>query len=197
MNKYSSSTSFIDLLFNLLLVFVSLFVLSFILINPQSEQNKIDPNAAFLITISWPGSLNDDVDLWVEDPRGNLVFFNRKEAGLMYLDRDDLGREREVITNDDGAVISVEKNQETVIVRGSMSGEYTINIYMYSKIGDGPVPVMVQVLKINPFAVIHEETIILKEDSEEKTVIKYSLDKDGLVVAKSHAFNSLVKRGRR
>ena len=33
----------------------------------------------------------DDIDLWVKAPDGNTVSFVRKEAGLMNLEKDDLG----------------------------------------------------------------------------------------------------------
>ena len=46
----------------------------------------------FLITVFWPDNLEDDVDIYVEDPAGNLVWFKSREPGLMHLDRDDLGK---------------------------------------------------------------------------------------------------------
>jgi hypothetical protein len=192
--KYGSSTSFIDLLFNLLLVFVSLFILSFILINPEIRDKKMDPNAEFLITMVWPGDLVDDVDLWVEDPEGNVVFFGRKEAGLMHLDRDDVGTARDEIRNQDGEVIRVEQNQEVVTIRGYMEGEYVTNIFAYTKKDDTPIPVTVQILKINPFDVVSEKTMFLDRLGQELTVSRFVVDSDGLVVSKNNIPKKLVGR---
>ena len=33
----------------------------------------------------------DDIDLYVQDPTGKLVWYNQKEVGLMTLERDDRG----------------------------------------------------------------------------------------------------------
>ena len=192
--RYGSATSFIDLLFNLLLVFVSLFILSFVLINPQVEDKKLDPNAEFLITIVGPGDLHDDVDLWVEDPQGNVVFFNRQEAGLMHLDRDDVGRSRDEVKNSDGELIRVEQNQEVVTVRGFIPGEYVVNTFMYAKTSEYPTPVTVQIMKINPFQIVHEETITLEREGAERTVSRFTLDGDGLVVDKNNLPKTLTRR---
>ena len=64
--NYSCNTSFLDLLFNMLLAFACLFVLAFALIN----QNKKTPDvkASYLITFTWPKELDNDVDAYVEDP---------------------------------------------------------------------------------------------------------------------------------
>jgi hypothetical protein len=197
-SKYGSSTSFIDLLFNLLLVFVSLFILSFILINPVVENDGIIiPNAEFLITVTWPGDLHDDIDLWAEDPQGNVVYFNRKEAGLMHLDRDDVGDYGDEITNENGEIVRVEQNQEIITIRGYISGEYVVNIFMYSKFSkEVPVPVTVQILKINPFQVVHEETIVLSKNGEERTISRFTLDSGGLVIHKNTLQKPLTRRWR-
>lgn len=63
MSKYSSSTSFIDLLFNLLLAFVCLFILSFLLVNPQKDSGKIDPSVEFMIIASRDDDSRNDIDL--------------------------------------------------------------------------------------------------------------------------------------
>jgi hypothetical protein len=74
---------FTNLLFNALLGFVVMFALAFLLINPIAKSGAIDPKAEFLITLAWANG----VDLYVEDPAGNLVWFRSREAGLMHLDR--------------------------------------------------------------------------------------------------------------
>lgn len=131
-SKYSSTISFIDLAFNLLICFVCLFSVAFLVMSKKIEKDKkINAKAEFLITVTWPDEIYDDVDTWVEDPLGNIVSFNRREQGLMHLDRDDLGHRNDKITLKDGTVIEFKENREIVTVRGIVPGEYVVNAHMY------------------------------------------------------------------
>ena len=104
--NYSCGTSFLDLLFNMLLAFVALFVLSFALIQTQSNKNNnnAEVKAEFLVTVTWSGEIDADVDTYVEDPLGNLVFFRAREVQLMNLERDDVGFANDVIQTSSGPV---------------------------------------------------------------------------------------------
>ena len=113
--------AFTDLLFNALLSFVVMFVLAVLLINPVAKSGAVDPKAEFLITLTWPEGRREDVDLYVEDPAGELVWFRSREAGLMHLDRDDLGERNDMIEVS-GRRIANPLNQETVSIRGILPG---------------------------------------------------------------------------
>ena len=117
----------------------------------------------------------------------------------MHLDRDDVGQIKDQVRNKNGKIIRVEQNQETVTVRGFISGQYIVNVMLYSKLPSDshPIPVTVQVLKINPFGVVHEETIILRSRGEERTISRFFLDNDGLVIRKSKQSKSLIRKFRR
>ena len=41
--------------------------------------------------MAWPDNHPDDFDIFVQDPLGNMVWYRRREAGFMLLDRDDRG----------------------------------------------------------------------------------------------------------
>ena len=41
--------------------------------------------------MDWPDNHPDDLDLMVQDPRGNVAWYRHKEAGFLTLDRDDRG----------------------------------------------------------------------------------------------------------
>ena len=98
--KYNSNLSFVDLLFNMLLGFIVLFVIAFILINPPDPNKKVDPKAEFLITMDWPDHAKQDIDLWlkVEPILGNPIFagFSTQQNKYAHLDRDDLGDKTDV-----------------------------------------------------------------------------------------------------
>ena len=90
--NYGSHTSFLDLLFNSLLAFVGFFILTLMYIKENEDKSPVDqPKVEFLITLTWPAGNDDDIDLWLVDPLDSIVYFGRKEDGLMHLDRDDVG----------------------------------------------------------------------------------------------------------
>ena len=89
--RYRSSFGFIDLLFNLLIGFVFLFMLAFMLINPVAKKETIKPKAEYFIILEWDGEKPYDLDLWVKDNLGHVVSFRRPDDALIHLERDDLG----------------------------------------------------------------------------------------------------------
>ena len=179
--RYHSNLPFVDLLFNVLIGFVFLFIISFLLINPIAKRADIEVKAEFLITVMWPDDLEDDVDTYVEDPVGNLVWFRSREPGLMHLDRDDLGKRNDEVTTAAGTILFPE-NREIVTLRGVVPGEYIINIHMYFKVGQEPVPVTIQIDKINPYSIVLRETIELKNKGDEVTVARFSVKSNGDVI---------------
>ena len=158
---------FTDLLFNALLGFVVMFVLAFLMINPVARTGAVDAKAEFLVTLSWPDGRSEDVDLYVEDPAGNLVWFRSREAGLMHLDRDDLGRSNDVIRVAGREIVNP-LNQEIVSVRGIQPGEYVVNLHLYRTAPEArPVPATVRVEKLTPrVEVIFYGEIVLGRPSE-------------------------------
>ena len=73
---YGSNISFIDMLFNIIIVFVLLFFVSIMMMNPVSKKSDIESKADLLIVMSWPDFSNHDIDLWVKPPEGPAVFYN-------------------------------------------------------------------------------------------------------------------------
>ena len=179
--QYYSNLPFVDLLFNVLIGFVFLFIVSFLLINPIAKRADIEVKAEFLITVMWPDNLEDDVDTYVEDPAGNLVWFRSREPGLMHLDRDDLGKRNDEVVTAAGTILFPE-NREIVTLRGIVPGEYVVNIHMYFKVGQEPVPVTIQIDKINPYSVVLRETIELKSKGDEVTVARFSVKSNGDII---------------
>ena len=179
--QYHSNLPFVDLLFNILIGFVFLFIVSFLLINPIAKRADIEVKAEFLITVTWPDNLEDDVDTYVEDPAGNLVWFRSREPGLMHLDRDDLGKRNDEVVTAAGTILFPE-NREIVTLRGIVPGEYVVNIHMYFKVGQEPVPVTNQIDKINPYSVVLRKTIELKSKGDEVTVARFSVKSNGDVI---------------
>jgi len=192
--NYHSNLAFLDLLFNTLLCFVALFAIALIIVSPEKETKNVESKAEFIITASWPGDINDDIDLYVEDPEGNIVYFEKQEAGLMHLDRDDLGSPNDRMKTKVG-IIEHDDNREIVTVRGYMPGEYVVNIHAYTKREDEDVPVLVTVDKINPFRTIASKTIELSSQGDEVTVCRFILNSNGEVLSTNELPKSFTHFG--
>ena len=188
--SYGSQVAFIDLLFNTLVGFVFLFILAFILINPIAKKSNVEIVAEFIIKINWPSDSPDDIDLWMRDPLGNYVGFKSKDVGLMSLARDDLGTSNDTVYDPKGKPIIVYRNEEMVTIRGIVPGEYIVNVHWYNKkvavveMGEKnyvPLPVQVQVEKINPYNVVYAREVTLDRKGDETTVVRFTVNEDGSV----------------
>lgn len=173
--------AFTDLLFNALVGFAFMFFIAFAMINPVAEQGKIDTDVEILITVTWPDGHEDDIDVYVEDPIGNVVWYHAREGGLMHLDRDDRGQFKDVLLIN-GEEVENPLNQETVSVRGLMDGEYVVNVVHFIATSIDPVPVSVKVEKMNPrVRVVFYGDVDLKESGQERTVVRFTLKGDEII----------------
>jgi len=191
-SKYKSTLAFTDLLFNVLIGFAFLFIIAFILINPITEEANIKSKAEFMVIMEWDDHSHYDVDLWMQDPFNTIVGFPNRDAGWLHLDRDDLGSSNDTIMLANGETKIIWLNREIMTVRGRAPGEYIVNVHLYSTKNrqDGPIDVNVQVLKINPYSEIHNDVITLKNNKQEETVIRFTINNKGEVISK----NKLQKR---
>lgn len=195
--KYGAGIAMTDLATNLLGVFICLFMLAFLMMSKKIEDknNRVESKAEFLITVTWNKDSNNDVDTYVEDPLGNLVFFRAREKGLMHLDRDDIGTTNDAITMGDGKTVTVRENREIVTIRGIIPGEYVVNVHMYSERDKSEkTPVTVKLEKINPLL----KTITIKETElgkvgDEKTCFRFTLDNVGDVTSVNDLEKELAK----
>jgi hypothetical protein len=179
---HSATTSFQDLMFNMILGLTCFFLISVLLINPKKKkETSAKPHAEFIITITWEKGSDDDVDSYLQDPAGNILFFNAREVGIMHLDRDDLGQRNDVIQLPNGETVLIEDNREIITLRGIVPGEYVLNVHMYSKSDQKPVDVTITIDKINPYSAVLSKTVQLKSNGQEETVCRFTLDPSGTV----------------
>lgn len=196
--NYHTDMAFLDLLFNTLLCFAALFSLAFVMINPSKKNKTVDAKAEFLITVTWPSDIDDDVDTYVEDPNGNLVAFNRREQGLMHLDRDDVGFSSDRLQTPFG-IVEYKENREMVSLRGIVPGEYVVNVHMYTKRSspEKETPVTILLEKINPYGLVTGNKVILKQQGDEKTAFRFVLDGEGKVIQVNKLEKSLTSKNPR
>lgn len=188
----TGSDPFTDLLFNTLLGFILLFFIAVLFLNPNKDSGKIDIDAQYVITVTWPDNSPDDIDTWIEDPQGNVAWYRNRSVGLVHLDRDDRGMLNDTLEVG-GEKIDNPLNQEVTALRGMVPGEYTVNIHYYESQTNEPVPVSVRVAKVNPvYTIAYYGTTTLEQKGEEKTAVRFTLTSDGSVVDVNKLPKSLV-----
>src|SRR5499425_2394876 len=181
------------MLFKALQVVAFLFFIALLAMNPEAKSGKIDTKAEFIITLTWPDSHPDDIDLYTEDPLGNIVWYHEREAGFMVLDRDDRGGLNNSITVNSHKILSPIR-QETTSIRGIVAGEYTVNVNYYLATTTAPVPVSVKIEKVNPAVeVVYYDTIMLDHVGQEKTAARFKIAESGNVLDVNHRDKSLIQ----
>jgi hypothetical protein len=180
--KRLQSDPFTDLLFNALLGFTFLFLVAIMFMNPEAKTGIIDPKAEYIITITWEDNRPEDIDTWVEDPDGRVIWFRNTEAGLLHLDRDDRGLLNDTITIN-GEEIQNPLNQEVVTLRGVVKGEYVVNLHYYNDEGTNrSVDVNVRLVKVNPaLEIIYYGTVTMDKQGDEKTALRFVISRDGKI----------------
>ena len=170
------------MLFKALQVIAFLFFLALLAVSPDAKEGKIDSKAEFIITMDWPDNHPDDLDLFVQDPAGNIAWYRHREAGFLTLDRDDRGaKNNSVMVN--GREISSPIRQEIVTLRGLVPGEYVVNAHYYESKDKLPVDVSVAVVKVNPQAeIVYTGTQQIPAKGDERTLVRFSIDEGGNVI---------------
>ena len=207
--KFDFRTAYIDILIALLMGTVVIFMLTTLLIAPITQNSEgIKKNADYVITLEWPNEIDCDVDLWVRDPLNNIVSYRFLEAGLMYFERDDMGKRRSVYEIDGKEIVIDPDNKEFVTLRGTFQGEYVINLHLYSclnrqtnlALAQGSpidVPVILEVIKINPTYVVVKH-IEMKMDNvwQEKTAVRFVMDNKKNIIRYKNEYVS-VRTGKK
>ena len=148
--------------------------------------------AEFIVTMDWPDKHPDDLDLFVQDPAGNITWYRHREAGFLVLDRDDRGgANNSIVVN--GKKIASPIREEIVTICGIVAGEYTVNVSHFAAMTGLPVPVKVKVQKLNPTVqVIHENTLFVDHTGDEKTAVRFTIDAEGKVTDVNYRAKSLM-----
>jgi hypothetical protein len=184
------------MLFKALQVVAFLFFIALLAIAPESKEGKIDSKAEFIITMDWPDNHPDDLDIFVQDPAGNIAWYRHREAGFMVLERDDRGGANDFILVN-GKKIASPIREEIVTIRGIVPGEYTVNVSHFQATTGRPVAATIKVQKLNPTTqVVFDNTVVVDHTGDEKTAVRFVLDDSGKVVDVNSRQKSLIENFR-
>jgi hypothetical protein len=191
--REESFDPFSVMLFKALQVVAFLFFIALLAITPEARDGKVDSKAEFIVTMDWPDNHPDDLDLFVQDPAGNIAWYRHRESGFMVLERDDRGGANDFILVN-GKKISSPIREEIVTIRGIVPGEYTVNVSHFQATTGMPVPATVKVQKLNPVTqVVFDNAVIVDHTGDEKTVVRFTLDDSGKVTDVNSRWKSLME----
>jgi len=186
-----TSLAFVDMLFCVLMGFFMLLMIAISLVNPESKKAEIELKAEFIITMTWPDKSNDDVDLFVKAPNGDVVNYNNKSKAFAELDRDDTGRKSDTVILPGGELVVIKENFEHVTIRKVMSGKYIVNVLMYHKTDLFSTVVNLKIEQLNPYKLISVRNITLTATNQEETAARFTI-KGGIVKYVDHIFQSIL-----
>jgi hypothetical protein len=175
----AADTVFRDTIMLALAGFITVVMIVLAHVRPEAAQASASMETAsmpgsVMIEAHWDGTLDTDVDLWVQGPGDVPVGYSNKGGGLFNLLRDDLGKQMDLSG----------ENYEVSYSRGLIAGEYTVNLHLYrnrSSMQSVPVKVVASVKrgpnKISKQILVSD--VVLDREGQEKTVFRFRLDKDG------------------
>jgi len=153
-------------------------VVLFVMITDDKSKNDdgVRPKAEVLIMVDWPSDVKTDIDTWMRNPADQIIMYQNKEAGKVFLDRDDLGDSCQ------------DTCEETTTLREMVAGEYVLNLNVYFANGvpEGeplkhPFLVHVKIIRLNPRAVtLWEKDIKVVRSKQEAHVVRFKIE-DGLI----------------
>lgn len=189
-------TLFTDFLMSNLAVLLGLMMLSDVSHRrKQAQEAGLRTEGAYAVIMDWPNDSPDDVDLYARDPSGNIIYFNSRDLGLMHLEHDDQGAASDKAKLGSGEV-RVEKNEERIILRGIVPGEYVINVQMYDKRSAPATPVTIRLVRLKGEDVeLAKKERVLKRSGDEATAFRFTLNADGTVGGVNELERSLASGG--
>jgi hypothetical protein len=196
-NPDNYNLALLDMLFAMCLAYAILFMISLLMIKPISKPSEANMKmpAQFIVTLDWPGGSLDDIDLWLQIPSGDKVYYQRSSAGFVLLDRDDIGGEHDIKSTDGpgSPVTWLKLNREMITIRAIEPGRYVVAVHAFSakqlingQTTERPLPfdVTVEVMKLNPTAsVIAKATARLEKMNDRVTVLAFTVNDKGDVTS--------------
>lgn len=182
-----------DLLFSLLACFMLLSVLLLVEVkNMKKADSELDSRHSGDVNVYafWGDNLDADMDMHLESPDGEHVWFLHKDGKTWNLLRDDLG-----MMGDNDI-----HNFENASARGLPPGSYTINMAAYRAVPSlYPIEIDVEVRFTRttaggPKQTVYNQKVKLYRTGDETTIIRFDIDSSGNVVPGSvnHLFKQLV-----
>lgn len=182
----------IDLLLNLLMLFVVISAIAIVQMNKPAQEKSVDMKAELVIELTWADHNFNDLDLWVLMPNGRAVGFADKDAGVATLDRDDRGASGDTYASDEGELKVIPVNKENTVIRANLPGRYVVNVHYFHHFTEAdigiaekdpsPDPVIVKLTKLNPrLTELANRKITLGKVGSQRTAFCFVLEASGTI----------------
>lgn len=174
-------TAMNDMLSNIALGFIMLFIIALIMMNPIAKQGDIPSRNEFMIIMEWADDSRDDVDLWVQFEDESAVGFTNRTENHILLERDDVGVGGDSVVID-GVRHIIRVNREVVNIRGIAPGNYYIVANMFNRrdpASGGPQLVTITVVDINPYREVYSITRELERSRQIERYPAFTVDAEG------------------
>lgn len=172
-----------------MLALLGIFLILAITETPKATPMRIDTLGVYAATLTWPNGSNDDIDLWVQDPRDNIAWYAQLTSGEMTLNGDDLGCASGTGYGLEGPASDCH-NEERTIIKEAIPGEYTVNVVMFKKNDPGPTTCTVTLWRLRgDDRIMIEKHIVLMHTRQEVTAFRFTLNRAG----DASNFNTLPK----
>lgn len=153
---------------------------------PPTPKSAIKTYGLYAVTMQWPARCWADIDLYVREPDGTVVYFAHVNGHVSHLTHDDVPR--------NGGGYKGEPNYERNEIRAVEPGEFTVNGHVYDDAGCRPIgPVRFQLWKLaGSDTLVMSRTIMFRGFGDEQTAFRFSLRRDGSVFGENHLPRSLL-----
>lgn len=179
-------TAFRDIIFTLFAVIAAIVVILLLLPKQPKQADDLARQARgnIRVEIRWPDRQDTDIDIWGQAPNQRPVGYSNKNGQILSLVRDDLGNYSDV----------TDLNYEVMFSRGLPEGEWAFNIQWFSN------PAQVKTVEVEVIITITKDdstgsksrpkqivatTVKLTHVGQEKTIIRFKLDKNGDMIPDS------------
>jgi hypothetical protein len=127
----------------------------------------------------------DDIDLYVRDPRGSVAWFGSLQSGPLSLEHDTIPGVTDPVAAGEN---------ELMVIREAVAGEYVANVLVYS--GNRPATVKVELWDLRGFQkhVILSRTFAVQHQGEQDTAFRWRLNASGDYVGHSFLPADLLRQ---
>lgn len=175
-------TAMNDMLSNIALGFIMLFIIALIMMNPITKKNDVPSKNEFMIIMEWQDDFSDDIDLWVQFENEQPVGFKNKIYQHLTLDRDDLGRSNDYVTVD-GKRTLIKVNREVINIRGVVPGDYFVSAHVYNKQPNPGsvenIKITITVIDVNPYSEAYSITLEGYQRGQHIRFPAFTVDSEG------------------
>jgi hypothetical protein len=188
---------------------LALLAVALVCVNPPSKAKSVEQKAEFLLTASWPNTLDADIDNWAVGPSQKPIFYGARDVGCARLDQDDRGFLDGVVHLANGSEVKVDAFKETISLRCIEPGHWDAAVMLYAfhdhaLIGDDRItpdrhglniPVHVELVALNPTVrVLYARDVTLDHVSQSINTFSFDLGRDGGVTMADPPLEPIVER---